>query len=166
MNRVRERTMHHVTAGNTALSVFQTERAPRRAPKAAPAVRRRKAPALLVGSWALAIGFAMLLIYRNWLVAQETAAITQVREEINLLETQNRELEVKLVQAASVTEVERWAQARGMVRPVTVKPLAVDPGAVARPEQAEAQKAQPKGFWSSLADYIARMGSGNWSAHE
>jgi hypothetical protein len=112
-------------------------------------------------AWCFVMLFAALLVHRNTLVVEETAAITKAREGLAALKLQNYELQTRLVKAQSVDEVEKWAVAQGMKRPVAIQKLDGDPTAVAvRPARGPAA-AQPatesKGFTAAIKSYLARF---------
>lgn len=165
-----DRTME----GNTARALPSIERDQRPAPR--PAVRKqnrnvRRALVFSALGWAFAMACALVLIQRNTLMAAENSAIMKDKEAMVQLEAQNQELKTKLEQAVSVEEVERWAQTHGMQRPQVVKSLAGSPAVAAvQPEapkpaaQAAPKAAQPKGFWSAVSSYFARVTGNTASA--
>lgn len=149
--------------GSVAIRLPEAERSARRARKAATGQGTRRLIVVAAAGWLMVMGMAFALVYLNTQVLAEARAITAIRADLQTLELQNQELEGKLVRAASVTEVERWAVAHGMKRPTNVKALRGTAGAVAvKPAPAAEPLAAPgdsvaAGFWDSLRSYVSRI---------
>jgi hypothetical protein len=112
-------------------------RTPRPTPRPAPQRKRRSFGRLFgVGlAWLALMGSAFLLVERQTEIQREMQAMTELTAQEQSLDRQTREAAARLVNQSSVAEIEAWAKAHGMQRPVAVKPLEADPKAVAaRPE--------------------------------
>lgn len=158
-----------MVVGGVARPLLEPEQSAR--PAARPArVKRsaRRAIALGLLGWLTVMGCALLLVNLNAQVLEETAAITSAREELARVEQQNRELQSKVVSAVSVAQIERWAVAHGMVRPVMVRSLSGDPTALAVvepvPGAATVQAPQASGFWGVLKGHLSRVSKLVWEA--
>jgi hypothetical protein len=128
------------------------------------AKRKQTRSLLLCGgaAWAVVMVFALLLVQTNNKVLTEVGATTLVRQEITLLDAQNRELGNQIIVAQSVSAVETWAKANHMVRADNVKSLTPNSAMVAAhtaPQitaKAEASQSQ-SGWWGALTTYLSRM---------
>jgi hypothetical protein len=155
--------------GPAARAIQQTQPEPLRTNRTevrAVAKRKQTRSLLLCGAaaWAVVMAVALLLVQTNNKVLTEIGATTHVRQEITLLDAQNRELGNQIIVAQSVSAVETWAKANHMVRADSVKSLTPNSATVAAhtaPQvtakaTATASQAQ-SGWWGALTTYLARM---------
>lgn len=153
------------SVGGTAPSLPGVGAAPR--PNVRTSAKRgklmRRAITLAALGWACVMGVSILLVHTNTKVLAETSRITEARGELSRLEQENRELQTRMLQSVSMESVEKWALAKGMERPATIKNLKPDPAAVAVREEAPVEAApapEPSrmaGVWQQIKSYFGRM---------
>lgn len=137
---------------------------PAAAPVPRPARRTVSIPGVLglIAAWVALIVVALSLVQTKAAIRRAEAATVAAERQISLLAEQNRALEAKIANAASVEEVERWALAHGMQQPESVaetlqgRAEAVAARTAPEPELApvEATEAAPP-FWQALLDRIS-----------
>jgi hypothetical protein len=150
--------------------VQEPHRAPRHTPRPAPQKKKRSFGRLFIGglAWLAVMSAAFLLVERQTEIQRERQAMTQMTEEMQVLEQQNQEAASRLVQQVSVKEIETWANGHGMNRATAVKPLESDPKAVAARAQPEASAttvkadsgfvASARSFWEALFAPLSAKG--------
>ncbi|HYF95043.1 MAG TPA: hypothetical protein VD969_22735 [Symbiobacteriaceae bacterium] len=156
-------TLDRHMEGNAARALPPVEREPRTAPR--PAVRRakRSVAGLVLGSlgWLAVLALSLFVVHRNTLVLSETHALTGRQEALALLDQQIMEKSSRV--NIPIEEVEKWAKAHNMTRPVAVKTAVADPNAAAPlPEQSPvAVAAEPApgkgGLYGTVRGFFARF---------
>lgn len=110
----------HQLAPKEQIQIGGTTAAPVSRPSARPAPRKRsRVVALLaMGSiWMAVMVLSFTLVQKNAAIRATVGETTRMTEQIERLEQGNLELEGKIANAVSVTEVERWAKANNMKPP-------------------------------------------------
>ncbi len=81
----------------------------------------------------LVIGSSLMAVVgvRSARLAMDARTVNELKEEMRLLETDNRRLTAEVVRLESLERIEREAIALGMVKPEKVQPLPLEPLAVA-----------------------------------
>lgn len=135
-------------------------------PVVRPAVKKAKksVAGLVLGSlgWLTVLALSLFVVHRNTLVLAETNALTGRQEALAKLDQQIQEKSSRT--NIPIEEVEKWAKAHSMTRPVTVKTAVADQNAAApMPETAQvtvasAQPAQGSGgLYDTVRGFFARF---------
>ncbi|HWI63620.1 MAG TPA: hypothetical protein VNT75_17435 [Symbiobacteriaceae bacterium] len=160
-----------MSLSNAARALPMIEREER--PITRPAVKKAKksAAGMVVISlgWLAVLVLSLFVVHRNTLVLAETNALTGKQETLAKLEQQIAEKSSRV--NVSIDEIEKWAQAHSMKRPITVKAVAMDPNAVApmaepaHPVSVAAQAA-PKsgGIYATVKGFFARFAEAKGAA--
>ncbi|MFZ5816229.1 MAG: hypothetical protein ACOY93_13185 [Bacillota bacterium] len=140
-----------------------TTAAPASRPSTRPAPKKklRLVPLLVVGSiWGAAMMLCFSLISTSAAIRSASADIARMREEIQLLEQKNLELDGKIATAVSVSAVEAWAKSHNMKPPSgVVQTLQGKETAVAdrrQPVPSQAQAREDRSLWDALLARFSR----------
>lgn len=116
--------------------------------------------------WACVVVLSLVMVHRNTMVQAELSAVESMKADLAREERLIHERTTKLAEASSMTKVNEWAKAKGMVQPQRVKSVAADPSAVvvaavqAPLSSPAAETASTGGLFGAVKAYFTRMTAG------
>ena len=156
-------TLDRHMEGNAARTLPSVEREPRTAVRPAVKPATRSVAGLVLGSlgWLTVLALSLFVVHRNTLVLAETNALTGRQEALAKLDQQIMEKSGRV--NMPIEEVEKWAKAHNMARPIAVKSVVADQNAATPlPERAPVTvAAEPArasgGLYATVRGFFARF---------